>query len=59
MDDREGMGIEILMLEKSRKPGRNAKDYSQFDTCRKLRSAASNVAAASAEGSAWWYALKA
>ena len=56
--DREGMGIAILMLEKSRKPGRNTKNYSQFDTCRKLRSAAANVAAASSDANTLRYSLK-
>ena len=56
--DNEGMGIAILMLEKSREPGRNAKDYQQFDTCRKLRLVAANVSSASAKGNALRFALK-
>ena len=47
--DGEGMGVAILMLEKSLEPGRNSnKTYQQFDTVRKLRSAVSNVYGATA-----------
>jgi hypothetical protein len=48
--DGEGMGVAILMLEKSLEPGRNSKTYQQFDTVRKLRSAVSNVYSATARG---------
>ena len=34
--DGEGMGVAILMLEKSLEPGRNSKTYQQFDSVRKL-----------------------
>lgn len=44
--DGQGMGIALLMLTESLKPGRNA-DYTQFDTCRNSRSIASNIYAAS------------
>ena len=40
LEDGEGMGVAILMLEKSLEPGRNSKMYEQFDTVRKLRLAA-------------------
>ena len=56
--DDQGMGIAIMMLEKSVEPGRNTSKYSQFDTVRKLRSAAFNVFAASSTGSASRYAVK-
>jgi hypothetical protein len=42
--DGEGMGVAVLMLEKSLEAGRNSRKYKQFeDTCRRLRSAFSNV----------------
>jgi hypothetical protein len=47
-----GMGIALLMLEKSLEPGRNNAEYKQFDTVRKFRSTASNVYAATAEANA-------
>ena len=56
--DGEGMGVAILMLEKSLEPGRNSKTYQQFDTVRKLRSAVSNVYGATARGCKEPLALK-
>ena len=47
--DKCGMGIALLMLEKSLEPGRKNSKYKQFDTVRKFRSTASNVYAATAE----------
>ena len=44
--DEQGMGIALLMLTESLKPGRNA-DYTQFDTCRNSRSVATNIYGAS------------
>ena len=49
LGDRCGMGVALLMLEKSIEPGRNNSKYKQFDTVRKFRSTASNVYAATAE----------
>ena len=43
VDDREGMGIALLMLEKSREKGINNASYVQFDSYQKLCSAAFNV----------------
>ena len=57
LGDDQGMGLAIVMLEKSLKPGRNV-DYTQFDSCRKLRSAASNVYAATAQSSSLRYTMK-
>ena len=49
--DGEGMGVAVLMLEKSLEAGRNSRKYKQFeDTCRRLRSAFSNVYGATARG---------
>ena len=43
-----GMGIAMMMLKKSLQKGKLA-DYTQFDTCRNLRSAASNLYMATAD----------
>ena len=56
--DELGMGIALLMLEKSIKPGRNSKTYTQFDSCRSYRSAASNLYSASAQGAFEHLSLK-
>jgi hypothetical protein len=56
--DDVGMGIALLMLEKSIKPGRNSKHYTQFDSCRSYRSATSNLYAASFLGASEHLALK-
>jgi hypothetical protein len=48
LEDECGMGIALLMLEKSLESGRNNVEYKQFDTVRKFRSTASNVYAATA-----------
>ena len=48
VDDQQGMGMAITMLEKSLGKGKNDKTYVQFETCRKLHAAASNLAAATA-----------
>ena len=55
--DNQGMGIVMCMLEKSLDKGRNA-TYTQYDTCRKLRSAASNVYSATSQAAALRYSLK-
>ena len=47
-EDKMGMGIAIMMLKKSLQKGKLA-DYTQFDTCRNLRSAASNLYMATAD----------
>ena len=58
--DAEGMGVAMAMLEKSlKKTGKNSKEYLQVDTVRKLRSAASNVYAATSQASAANFAMKA
>jgi hypothetical protein len=57
VEDRQGMGIAIMMLEKSLTKGRNA-DYIQFDTTRQLRSATSNVYAATSQAAGLRYAMK-
>ena len=49
--DSKGMGLALIMLEKSLGKGRNSSSYMQFDTVRKLRSAATNVFSASARAS--------
>ena len=46
--DENGMVQAMMMLEKSREPGRNA-EYTQFDTVRQLRTTVSNIYAGSAE----------
>ena len=48
----------MMMLEKSLKAGRNDVSYKQYDTCRKLRSAAANVATTSSVNAALGYAMK-
>ena len=55
--DREGMGIMMCMLEKSLDKGKNA-TYTQFDTCRKLRSAAASVYSSTSQSAALRYSLK-
>ena len=57
VEDKQGMGVMICMLEKSLRKGRNA-DYTQFDSCRSLRSAVANVYAATAQASDLRYSLK-
>ena len=49
--DSVGMGIALLMLEKSIESGRNSANYKQFDTVRKFRSTASNVYSSTAGAS--------
>ena len=46
VSDEQGMGIALTMLTRSLEPGRNA-NYTQFDTCRRDRSIASNIYTAS------------
>jgi hypothetical protein len=58
LEDSAGMGIPLLMLEKSIEPGKNSADHKQFDSCRPLRSAASNVFAASSLGASKPLVLK-
>ena len=48
VEDNQGMGLAMMMLEKSLEKGRNA-NYTQFATVRQLRSAVSNIYTASAE----------
>ena len=48
LGDNEGMGVAMSMLDKSLEKGKINKGYIQFDTTRKLRSAASNVYSAGA-----------
>ncbi len=48
--DTQGMGVAMQMLEKSLAKGKNASDYTQFATCRKLRSAVTNIYGATAVG---------
>jgi hypothetical protein len=43
-----GMGVAMMMLEKSREKGRNA-DYTQFGTIRQLRTTYSNIYGGSVE----------
>ena len=50
VEDAQGMGVCIQMLEKSLGQGRNDKTYTQFDTCRRLRATASNIFSATAMG---------
>lgn len=57
VEDKQGMGIMMCMLEKSLRKGRNA-NYTQFDSCRSLRSAAANVYGATAQASNLRYSLK-
>jgi hypothetical protein len=56
--DRSGMGIAMLMLEKSVRKGRNSDSYMQFGTIRKLRSAAASVYAATSQAAELRYCLK-
>ncbi len=58
VDDKEGMGVVIAILEKSVEPGRNSDCYMQFDTVRKLRSAAANVYSATSQAASLGYCLK-
>ena len=51
IEDSMGMGIALLMLEKSIESGRNNATYKQFDTVRKFRSTASNVYSSTAGAS--------
>ena len=55
--DNQGMGVMLCMLDKSLRKGRNG-DYTQFDSCRTLRSAVSNVYAATAQAAKLRYSLK-
>ena len=57
VEDKQGMGIAIMMLEKSLSKGRNT-DYLQFDTTRQLRGAASNVYSATSQAASLRYAMK-
>ena len=56
--DDEGMGIAITMLEKSIEKGQLSDHYQQFSSVRKLRSAASDVYAATHSASSLRYNLK-
>ena len=57
VEDQQGMGIAIMMLEKSLSKGRNT-DHLQFDTTLQLHGAASNVYAATSQAAGLWYAMK-
>ena len=48
VEDDSGMGVAMMMLEKSREKGRNA-DYTQFGTIRQLRTTFSNIYGGSVE----------
>ena len=57
--DEQGMGVAIAMLEKSiRSGGINSNDFLQYATVRKLRSASSNVFAATSQASSAVFSLK-
>ena len=58
VEDRQGVGIAIMMLEKSLEKGRNSAKFIQFGTTRQLRGAASNVYAATSQASGLRYAMK-
>ena len=58
VDDREGMGIAMAILEKSIKPDRNNDRYMQFDTVCKLRPAAANVYSATSQAADLSYCIK-
>ena len=47
-EDSLDMKVAISMLEKSLEPGRLVDSYTQFDTCRKIRSTVSNMVSATA-----------
>lgn len=49
LEDTVGMGVAVLLLKRSLDPGRNDK-YVQYDTVRKLRSAATNLYQAGVNG---------
>ena len=55
--DKQGMGLMLCMLDKSLRKGRNS-DYTQFNSCRTLRSAVSNVYSATAQAAKLRYSLK-
>ncbi len=58
--DQEGMGVAVAMLEKSIKSGgKNNKEYLQFDTVRKLRSAVANAYSATSQSASHNFAMKA
>ena len=57
--DEQGMGVAIAMLEKSiRTGGINSNDLLQYSTVRKLRSASSNVFAATSQASSVVFSMK-
>ena len=58
VDDLEGMGVVLAMLEKSVEKGRNNDKYMQFDTVRKLRSAAASVYSATSQAASLRYCMK-
>ena len=58
LEDKEGMGIAITMLEKSIEKGRLNDAYQQFSSVRKLRSAAADVYGATYLASSLRYNLK-
>ena len=54
VQDNVGFQLAILILRASQEPGRNDKEYVQFDTIRKMRSAVSTAHENSYEGSYIW-----
>ena len=57
VEDQQGMGITVMMLEKSLGKGCNDAGFLQFDTIRQLRGAASNVYAATSQAAGLRYAM--
>ena len=59
ISDEQGMGVAIAMLEKSISTGGiNSNDFLQYATVRKLRSASSNVFAATSQAAAAVFSMK-
>ncbi len=56
--DNSGMGLALLMLEKSVCKGRNSDSYVQFDTLRKIRTAVGSVYAATSQAAELRYCMK-
>ncbi len=50
VDDTQGFQVAIEIVRASQEPGRNAKEYQQFDSIRKIRSAYSSVFESSPRG---------
>ena len=56
--DRSGMGLALLMLEKSVCKGRNSDAYTQFDTVRNIRTAIGSVYTATSQAAELRYCMK-